>query len=747
MIVLIAINIYLMICCINGLADPLAERVIRLIQLLRRTIHRIMLDSNRHGLIRRVGKGDHVLIRIAGERQRLDRRLDGVIHNAIAIHDRRGGDLGHGHDGAADFRFLRGLQFLRHVALEHVTDGILRRRATRIIEGNDVFILAYGKFDGLGRRIDAVAGNGKRVNRDLQILREAGAGDRLGGRKFLIRARFHIPNRIGKRVHFPMSVNGRIVGDRLVLIELYVAGFRRIPAGEGVTITGRGRKFSNFRAPLHCNSIAFAFAKRTVHQFQSDSALRHRPICIQRQTCRHLIIAAVKRRVIRIGIPARKICTIHRLGNLSSIKNRFKVRVILDLLRRNQHTVLVVQIQLIFFRSIVEMNLLTIGCTCSKGAAFIVPFIITDNLVKIGSIKKIVKLDIHRLVKAIGDAIPRFRFYSISCLIRIVIFEPVMQSLRFLRRKSKRIYRPVSGRHRIDSYKFIIIVGSEVPCTGFSINCNRIKFFLPKLRDVRTILCSQLSAAIIAAYYPAISAIVLAIPSNSIPIASILRIHNRRPIRFHHGAICACEGEVRRVKRAGRTARRNSRSNLSSSNRACQIRIIIVICIFNLVNDRIINVLRFPLRIHRHVVIQPHARISRVRALRIGIPARKLIALTGRSRCLNRRRSIARRTMRVLRQTTIQAPIVIVLPPTSHVATALLATILRSSGISIMRMLRHSARQYRFPIRARPHIHRCSPRRRLRLDIRAAHAVVGQGHGRAVIIYVYYVSALIILEH
>ena len=500
MIVLIAVNICLLIIFrLNGRADLRAERLIRRMQLRPIAVYRIMLDSNRHGLIRRIRKGNHVLVRITGERQRLDRRLDGVIHNAVLIRNSRGGDLGHGHDGAADFRFLRGLQFRRHVALEHVADGILRRHAARIIEGNDVFILAYGKCDGLGRRIDAVAGNGKRVSRDLQILREAGAGDRLGGRKLLlrIRARFHIPNRIGKRVHFPMSVNGRIIGDRLVLIELCAALRRRIPAGEGIAVTGRGRKAADLLAVQNGNS-GRTF-NRTADKFQSNRALRHRPIRIQRQTCRHLIIAAIMRRVIRIGIPALKNRSIHRLGNLSSIKNRFEVRVILDLLRRNQRTFLIVQIQLIFFRSIVEMNLLIIGCTCSKAAAFIVPFIVTDNLIKIGPIIKIVKLDIHRLVKPIGDAIPRFRFYSISCLIRIVILKPVMQSLRFIRRKSICIYRLVSGRHRIDSYKFIIIVASEVPCTGFSINCNRIKRVLPKLRDVRTILCSQRFPAITAA--------------------------------------------------------------------------------------------------------------------------------------------------------------------------------------------------------------------------------------------------------
>ena len=491
MIVLIASNSFLLRVRINGLADLLAEHILgKFLPVL------IMLNSNLHGLIRRIRKGNHVVVRITGKRQRLNRRLDGVIHNAINL-DRRGGDLGHGHDGAADVRFLRGHQFLRLVAREHIADGILRRRAARIIEGNDVF-LAYGKFDGLGRRIDAVAGNGKRVSRDLLILREAGAGDRLGGRKFLLRARFHIPNRIGKRVHFPMSVNGHIVGDRLIFIELRVAGLRRVPAGEGIAVTGRDRKAADLLAVRNGNSGRAV--NRAADKFQSNRALRHRPIRIQRQTCRHLIIAAIMRRVIRIGIPALKNRTIHRLGNLSSIKNRFEVRVILDLLRRNQRTFLIVQIQLIFFRSIVEMNLLLIGCTCSKAAAFIVPFIVTDNLIKIGPIIKIVKLDIHRLVKAIGDAIPRFRFYSISCLIRIVILKPVMQSLRFIRRKSICIYRLVSGRHRIDSYKFIIIVASEVPCTGFSINCNRIKRVLPKLRDIRTILCSQRFPAITSAY-------------------------------------------------------------------------------------------------------------------------------------------------------------------------------------------------------------------------------------------------------
>ena len=63
-----------------------------------------------------------------------------------------------------------------------------------------------------------------------------------------------------------------------------------------------------------------------------------------------------------------------------------------------------------------------------------------------------------------------------------------------------------------------------------------------------------------------------------------------------------------------------------------------------------------------------------------------------------------------------------------------------------MRMLFYSARLYRFSRRARPHINRCSPQRRFRRDIRTAHAVVGQGHGRTVIIYVYYVRALILRE-
>ena len=63
-----------------------------------------------------------------------------------------------------------------------------------------------------------------------------------------------------------------------------------------------------------------------------------------------------------------------------------------------------------------------------------------------------------------------------------------------------------------------------------------------------------------------------------------------------------------------------------------------------------------------------------------------------------------------------------------------------------MRMLFYSARQHRFSCRARPHLNRFFPPRRFRRDIRTAHAVVGQGHGRTVIIYVYYVRALILRE-
>ena len=307
MFVLIVVNICLLIIFrLNGRADLRAERLIRRMQRRRPiAVYRIMLDSNRHGLIRRILKGNHVHVRITGERQRLDRRLDGVIHNAVLL-NRREGDLGHGHDGAADFRFLRVPQF-HHVALAHVADGILRRRAARIIEGNDVFILAYGKFDGLGRRIDAVAGNGKRVSRDLQILREAGAGDRLGGRKLLlrIRARFHIPNRIGKRVHFPMSVNGHIVGDRLVLIELCAALRRRIPAGEGIAVTGRGRKFSNFRAIQNGNSGRAVY--RTADKFQRNRLLRQFELGIQRQiSVGHLVKGVHFTKAICIFIPAYK---------------------------------------------------------------------------------------------------------------------------------------------------------------------------------------------------------------------------------------------------------------------------------------------------------------------------------------------------------------------------------------------------------------------------------------------------------